>query len=39
LKWLREYGEVKSELLDEVLEDGENSEGENATGIYAVKVK
>ena len=39
LKWLGKYGEVKSELVEDVFEDGEDSEGENATGIYSVKVK
>jgi hypothetical protein len=39
IKWLNLYGEVKSELVEDVFEDGEDSEGENATGIYSVKVK
>ena len=39
LKWLGKYGEVKSDLVEDVFEDGEDSEGENATGIYSVKVK
>ena len=39
IKWLNLYGEVKSDLVEDVFEDGEDSEGENATGIYAVKVK
>jgi hypothetical protein len=39
LKWLGKYGEVKSELVEDVFENGEDSEGENATGIYSVKVK
>ena len=39
LKWLGKFGEVKSDLVEDVFEDGEDSEGENATGIYSVKVK
>ena len=34
LSWLAEYGEVKSELVEDVFDDSEDSEGENATGTY-----
>ena len=39
MKWLENYGEVVSELVEDVFEDDEDSEGTNATGIYAVKMK
>lgn len=39
LRWLENYGEVVSELVEDVFEDEEDSEGTNATGIYAVKMK
>ena len=39
LTWLRQYGEVLSELVEDVFEDNEDSEGTNATGIYSVKMK
>ena len=37
--FLGNYGEVVSELVEDVFEDEEDSEGANATGIYSVKVK
>ena len=39
LAWLRQYGEVLSELVEDVFEDNEDYEGTNATGIYSVKMK
>ena len=37
--WLSLYGEVMSDVVEDVFEDSEDSEGENATGIYSVKMK
>ena len=34
LSWLAEYGEVQSELVEDVFDDSEDSEGENVTGTY-----
>ena len=39
LSWLAEYGEVQSELVEDVFEDSEDSEGENATGTYSIQIK
>jgi hypothetical protein len=39
IKWLGKYGKFKSDLVEDVFEDGEGSEGENLTRIYVVKVK
>lgn len=39
LSWLASYGEIKSELVEDVFEDSEDSEGTNATGVYSVKIK
>ena len=39
LSWLGTYGEVQSELVEDVFEDSDDSEGTNATGIYSVRVK
>ena len=39
INFLGHYGEVTSDLVEDVFEDEENSEGDNATGIYSVKVK
>ena len=39
LEWLGLYGEVLSELVEDVFEDSEDSEGENTTGIYSVKMR
>ena len=39
LSWLSFYGEVLSDLVEDVFEDSEDSEGTNATGIYSVKMK
>ena len=39
LAWLRQYGEILSDLVEDVFEDNEDSEGTNATGIYSVKMK
>ncbi len=39
VKWLNLYGEVKSDLFENVFEDGEDLEGQNAFRIYSVKVK
>jgi hypothetical protein len=38
LEWLGMYGEVLSELVEDVFEDDEDSEGDNTTGIYSVKM-
>jgi hypothetical protein len=38
LKWQGKYGEVMSELLEDVLKNGKISKGNNTTGIYAVMV-
>ena len=37
--FLGHYGEVKTDLVGEVFEDEEDSEGDSATGIYSVNVK
>ena len=39
LSWLSLYGEVLSDVVEDVFEDSEDSEGTNATGIYSVKMK
>jgi len=39
LSWLGLYGEVLSDVVEDVFEDSEDSEGTNATGIYSVKMK
>jgi hypothetical protein len=39
MRWLENYGEIVSEIVEDVFEDEEDSEGTNATGIYAVKMK
>ena len=39
LSWLAAYGTIQSELVEDVFEDSEDSEGTNATGIYSVKIK
>ncbi len=39
LEWLGHYGEVLSELVEDVFEDSEDSEGDNATGIYSVRMR
>ena len=39
LSWLAEYGEIESELVEDVFDDSEDSEGENATGTYSIKIK
>jgi hypothetical protein len=39
VNFLSHYGEVTTDLVEDVFEDEENSEGDNATGIYSVKVK
>jgi hypothetical protein len=39
IDFLGNYGEVTSDLVEDVFEDEENSEGDNATGIYSVKMK
>ena len=39
LSWLGLYGEVLSDLVEDVFEDSEDSEGTNATGIYSVKMR
>ena len=39
LSCLAEYGEVQSELVEDVFVDSEDSEGENATGTYSIKIK
>ena len=39
MNFLGHYGEVKTDLVEDVFEDEEDSEGTNATGIYSVKVK
>ncbi len=39
LEWLGHYGEILSDLVEDVFEDSEDSEGDNATGIYSVKMK
>ena len=36
LSWLAEYGEIESELVEDVFDDSEDSEGENATGTYSI---
>ena len=36
LSWLTEYGEVLSELVEDVFEDSKDSEGENATETLGV---
>ena len=36
LSWLTEYGEVLSELVEDVFEDSKDSEGENATETFGV---
>ena len=39
LSWLTPYGDIKSELVEDVFEDSEDSEGTNATGVYSVKMR
>ena len=39
LNWLVEYGEVQSELFEDVFEDSEDSEGDNANGTDSIKIK
>ena len=39
LEWLGLYGEILSDLVEDVFEDSEDSEGDNTTGIYSVKMK
>ena len=39
LEWLGMYGEVLTDLVEDVFEDSEDSEGANATGIYSAKMK
>jgi hypothetical protein len=39
LEWLSLYGEVLSDLVEDVFEDSEDSEGDNTTGIYSVKMR
>ena len=39
IDFLGHYGEVTSDLVEDVFEDNEDSEGDNATGIYSVKMK
>jgi hypothetical protein len=39
LEWLGLYGEVLSDLVEDVFEDSEDSKGDNTTGIYSVKMK
>ena len=39
LEWLGLYGEVLSDLVEDVFEDSEDSEGDNTTGIYSVKMR
>jgi hypothetical protein len=39
LEWLGMYGEVLSELVEDVFEDDKDSEGDNTTGIYSVKMR
>ena len=39
LEWLEMYGEVLTDLVEDVFEDDEDSEGDNSTGIYSVKMK
>ena len=39
MEWLSLYGEILTDLVEDVFEDSEDSEGENTTGIYSVKMK
>jgi hypothetical protein len=39
LEWLGMYGEVFSELVEDVFEGDEDSEGDHTTGIYSVKMR
>ena len=39
LEWLGQYGELLTDLVEDVFEDSEDSEGTNTTGIYSVKMK
>ena len=39
LQWLGLYGEVLSDLVEDVFDDSEDSEADNTTGIYSVKMK
>jgi hypothetical protein len=39
LEWLGLYGDVLTDLVEDVFEDSEDSEGENTTGIYSVKMR
>jgi hypothetical protein len=39
LEWLGLYGEVISDLVEDVFEDSEDSESDNTTGIYSVKMR
>jgi hypothetical protein len=39
MEWLGFYGEIQTDLVEDVFEDSEDSEGENTTGVYSVKMK
>ena len=39
LAWLRLYGSIESELVEDCFRDEEDTEGTNRTGAYSVKVK
>ena len=39
ISFLEHYGEVLSEMVEDVFEDDEDSDGVNATGIYSIKMR
>ncbi len=39
LEWLGLYGEILSDLVEDVFEGSEDSEGDNTTGTYSIKMK